>query len=428
MKTMWKRPMLASFAGALLIGGLAAGCGANNNSSSASPSATVQTRVPAPSPSPSATMTTMPGMAMGPDTQAATLRANLTALLESHVYLAGTATGAALRGDTAGFTAAAKTLDANSVALSKAIGSVYGTPAETAFLDLWRKHIGFFVDYTQAKAAGDTAKADKAKADLDGYRADFGAFIASANPNLPKDAVAMELKPHVDSLLAAIDAQAAGDPTAYDKLAASAGLMPMTAQVLSGGIAKQFPDKVSGDPTSAGATLRANLTALLESHVYLAGTATGAALRGDTAGFTAAAKTLDANSVALSKAIGSVYGGSAETAFLDLWRKHIVFFVDYTQAKAAGDTAKAAKAKADLDGYRADFGAFIASANPNLPKDAVAMELKPHVDSLFAAIDAQAAGDPTAYDKLAAAAGMMPNTAQVLSGGIAKQFPDKFGK
>ena len=33
--------------------------------------------------------------------------------------------------------------------------------------------------------------------------------------------------------------------------------------------------------------------------------------------------------------------------------------------------------------------------NPNLPKDAVAEELKPHVATLFAAIDAHVAGDPT---------------------------------
>ena len=141
----------------------------------------------------------------------------------------------------------------------------------------------------------------------------------------------------------------------------------------------------------------------------------------------AAAKSLDANSVDLSKSIESVYGADAGKAFLDLWRKHIGFFVDYTTGKATNDTAKVEKARKDLDGYRADFGAFIASANPNLPKQAVADELTPHVATLFAAIDAQAAKDATAFDKLRVAASHMPMTANVLAGGIAKQFPQKFG-
>jgi len=100
-------------------------------------------------------------------------------------------------------------LDANSVALSGAIASVYGDAAGTQFLELWRKHIGFFVDYTTGKATDDSEMVEKAREDLDGYRQDFGAFLESANPdNLTKKAVADELKPHVESLFKAIDAQA----------------------------------------------------------------------------------------------------------------------------------------------------------------------------------------------------------------------------
>ena len=183
----------------------------------------------------------------GTDSASAELRAGLTALLQEHVYLAGITTGTALN-PAAGpkspsYKAAADTLDKNSVALSKAIESVYGAPAGAQFLALWRKHIGFFVDYTLGAAGKDDAMKKKALADLDAYRADFGAFLAAANPNLPKQAVADELKPHVVSLTAAIDAQAAGDPNAVAKLQQAAAHMPMTAKILAGGIAKQFADK-----------------------------------------------------------------------------------------------------------------------------------------------------------------------------------------
>ena len=53
---------------------------------------------------------------------------------------------------------AAGALDGNSIDIAKAIGSVYGAGAEQAFLPLWRKHIGFVVDYTVGVATKDNAR------------------------------------------------------------------------------------------------------------------------------------------------------------------------------------------------------------------------------------------------------------------------------
>ncbi|MGH8991397.1 MAG: hypothetical protein ACRDZ7_07710 [Acidimicrobiia bacterium] len=178
----------------------------------------------------------------------------MTAGLQEHEYLAGIAVVQAVltkKTDSPEFTAAAAALDKNSVALSEAIASVYGKGAGDAFLPLWRKHIGFFVDYTVGKLTNDAAKADKAKSDLDGYRADFGAFLASANPNLTKQAVAEALVPHVTATFAAIDGVVAGDGTGSEKLRVAAGHMPMLAATLAGAIAKQFPDKF---PSTAAAS------------------------------------------------------------------------------------------------------------------------------------------------------------------------------
>jgi hypothetical protein len=138
------------------------------------------------------------------------------------------------------FEASAATLDQNSQDLAGSVGSVYGEDAGNAFLELWRTHIGFFVDYTTARANGDQEGQDTAREGLDAYRADFGAFLESANPNLPQDAVAEELVPHVDSVFAAIDAVVDGDAGAFDTLKTAAGHMPMTAAVLAAGIAEQM--------------------------------------------------------------------------------------------------------------------------------------------------------------------------------------------
>ncbi len=183
----------------------------------------------------------MPKPAM---TQAADLRTGLNTLLGEHVILAAAATNAALGGRDAEFKAAAGALDGNSVDIAKAIGSVYGVDAERAFLPLWRKHIGFFVDYTVGVATKDKAKQDKAVSDLVGYTEDFGAFLSSANPNLPKPVVADLVKTHVLTLKDVVDAQAAGNPAkAYMAVRTAAGHMHMIADPLAAAIVKQFPGK-----------------------------------------------------------------------------------------------------------------------------------------------------------------------------------------
>ena len=361
-------------------------------------------------------------------TPAAGLRVGLNALLSEHVYLAAAATNAALVGRQPEFQAAAAALDANSVDVARAIGSVYGPDAEKAFLPLWRKHIGMVVDYTVGAATSDRAKQDRAVTDLVGYTQDFGAFLASANPHLPKAVVADLVKHHVLTLKDVIDAQATRDQDrVFKALRTGAGHMQMIADPLAGAIVKQFPDKVAGATDTPAASLRTALTLALREHVYLASAATNAALGGRDAEFKAAAGALDANSIAISKAIGSVYGPDAEKAFLPLWRKHIGMVVDYTVGAATNDRAKQDRAVNELIGYTQDFGAFLAAANPNLPKSVVADLVKHHVVTLKDVIDAQATKDQSrAFTALRTGAGHMQMIADPLAEAIVTQFPDKF--
>ena len=361
--------------------------------------------------------------AVAPDaTDAAALRATLTSLLSDHVWLAGNALDTAVqhKGDLKDpqVVGAVKALDANSVALAEAIGSVY-PDAEKPFLASWRQHIGFFVDYTLGKATNNDKQVAKAKADLNAYRTSFGQLINSVVPELPADAVAKELVPHVNSLYAAIDASIAGKPDYQTKLSMAADHMAMTAEILAGGIVGN--KGLEGDVDGTAATVRATLTSQLSAHVWLAGNALDTAVRhkGDLKDpqVVGAVKALDANSVALAKTVGSVYP-DAEKPFLASWRQHIGFFVNYTLGKATKNDKQVAKAKADLDAYRTSFGELINSVIPELPADAVAEELIPHVNSLYAAIDASVAGKPDYQTKLSKAAEHMPMTAAILTSGI----------
>ncbi|MEO8475850.1 MAG: copper amine oxidase [Actinomycetota bacterium] len=407
-------------AGVLAVGLFAAACSSSTDSSTSTGAST----------QPSSTAPQAVGLNEG----APALVQTLTDQLDSHVYLAAIAisTGLSAGLDSPEFTAAATTLDTNSQDLAASIASVYGADAGDQFLALWRKHIGFFVDYTAAKAGGDTKAADKALSALDNYRQDFGAFIDSATGGkLPADAVAESLQMHVNSLVSAIDAAVAGDPAVFDLIYEAATMhMPGTASALAGGISAQMPDEFPGSVESPGSVLQQTLTNQLDSHVYLAAIAisTGLSAGLDSPEFTAAATTLDTNSQDLAASIASVYGADAGDQFLALWRKHIGFFVDYTAAKAGGDTKAADKALSALDNYRQDFGAFIDSATGGkLPADAVAESLQMHVNSLVSAIDAAVAGDPAVFDLIYEAATMhMPGTASALAGGISAQMPDEF--
>jgi uncharacterized protein (DUF885 family) len=328
-------------------------------------------------------------------TRAADLRVTLNNLLTEHTALAASATLGALTGNTAEFRAAAAQLDANSDDIIRVVGSVYGPDAQRAFDPLWKKHIGFVVDYTTGLATNNKAKQDKAVQDLLAYTQEFGAFLNSATKSLPTDAVAGLVREHILTLKAVIDAQKAG----------------------------KFP----GSATGAAVDLRTSLNTLLSEHVYLAARATGAALRGNMTAFRAAATALDANSNDIIRAVGSVYGPDAQRAFDPLWKKHIGFVVDYTTGLATNNKAKQDKAVQDLLAYTQEFGAFLNSATKSLPTDAVAGLVREHILTLKAVIDAQKAGNqPAVYTNLRKAMGHMQMVADPLAEAIVKQFPDRF--
>jgi hypothetical protein len=355
-------------------------------------------------------------------TQAAELRTGLDTLFREHVDLTGfTVQTAAISGIGSTQTAAAlKTLDSNTVALADAIGSIYGPAARDAFLKMWRAHIGFFVNYTKGLASHDKHLVSQSQSQLAGYKRDFATFLAGAT-QIPANAIATELQGHIQTLESAIKAILTGSKTAGAKLEMAAEHMDGTAQALASGIAKEKGLTGNADGDAAG--LRAALTGLLIQHVAQTGAviqslvATGSLSSPQTTG---AISALDQNTLDLGKAIGSLYGGDAQQAFLKMWRAHIGFFVTYTEGIAGNDAAKVRQAKHQLAGYQKQFGDFLGSAT-GLPGSAVSADLQGHVQTLEAAIKAILAKSPSASTKIAMAESHMAGTAQVLAKAIAAQ-------
>lgn len=185
----------------------------------------------------------------------------------------------------------------------------------------------------------------------------------------------------------------------------------------------------SSAPTSAtpAADLRANLVTLGLQHMDLTDQAVDAALDGSP-NAAAAGAALYANGNTIGKAVGSVYGSSAETTFDSVWKLHLDDFVKYAVADKKGDAAGKQAALSDIaTNYTAPLAQYLAKANPNLPENVLQTSLAEHVSMTATMIDDHVQGK---YSDEAAELNQsdlhLEGLFSALAGGIVKQFPSKF--
>jgi hypothetical protein len=272
--------------------------------------------------------------------KAADLAVTINLLLGEHLIIAAKATGAALRGAEAKneYDAYAALLNQNGVELGNLVGAAFGDPAKTAFNGIWSAHNGYFVDYTVGVATNDEAKKTQAVSDLTTkYVPQFSDLVATAT-GLPVTAITPLVTEHVTGTKAIVDAQGAKNYTAeYAAIRSAFAHMAMLGNPLAQGVSKQKPADFPGDAASKAALFRVALNQALQEHLYLASFATGAAINGRTDEFTAAGAALNTNGTDIGKALNPLYGAAVETQFNSIWSAHNGFFVEYTQAVAAGN-------------------------------------------------------------------------------------------
>lgn len=358
------------------------------------------------------------------DDPASTLRAALTSLLREHVYLAGLGLETALDvgADDPATQAALDALDENTVALGDAVATVPGVESPDDFVELWRDHIGYFVDYTVGRAEDDQEAMDQALSDLAGYQEDAAAFFEEITEGeLLADDVFAELETHVTMVTGLVDALAgAGEEDAdpFELLRDAADHMDGVALSLADGVVSAHEDAIAGDPNSVPAETRAELTAGLQEQVYLAVVAAEQLAESgstDDDAYTAAVSLLQGAPDDLANTVGAATGTAEREAFLDAWRPHLEALTSYAEARITGDDATAETARAELDAAGDQVAAVLSELAGGADVSAL---IDRHVETVAAAIDALAAGESTAFVRARQAAQVMPELAAALAAGI----------
>lgn len=177
-------------------------------------------------------------------TKAADLRANLVTLGVEHMTLTNQAVDAALDGSpNAGATGTA--LYANGNDIGAAVGSIYGSSAQSTFDSVWKLHLDEFVKYAVADKSGDDAGKQAALSAIDtGYTKPLSQYLAKANPNLPEATLESVLGDHVAMTATMIDDHVAGNYTAEaSELSMANQHIEGIFSTLSDAIVKQYPTK-----------------------------------------------------------------------------------------------------------------------------------------------------------------------------------------
>jgi hypothetical protein len=203
---------------------------------------------PTPAPAPAEAAPTMPAAApeAAPAPAAPQLQAAMRTLWHGHIVHARDYALAVKAGNAADAKAAADAVVANAKDISHAVAGFYGQAGGDQMLALLGGHWGGVKALTDARAAKDTAAADKAMSDLSANAGDIAKFLAGANPNLPEDTVRGLMLAHVAHHSRQIDLILSGDTAGEaSEWTAMQAHMDGIADALAGAIAKQFPDKAN---------------------------------------------------------------------------------------------------------------------------------------------------------------------------------------
>jgi hypothetical protein len=227
----------------------------------------------------------------------------------------------------------------------------------------------------------------------------LGSFLAGASKGRLTSANAKaDMRMHVEGLLAQADAYAKGDYATADSEYQQAF---RHTYALGGTFAAALlPAKDAATLGTPSWQLRVNLTEALGEHVALIVAAMRAVSGTTTADFKGLGGALNSNTVALSGAIGTLFGAPAAARFQALWADHVDALIAVTSAAATGDTTKQEEGQRQLAAFAPALAKFLNGATQSrLSADALSQAFVMHDQMLIQEVQAFQAKDyATAHD------------------------------
>jgi hypothetical protein len=177
---------------------------------------------------------------------------------------------------------------------------------------------------------------------------------------------------------------------------------------------------------TAEISLKMAMRRLWSDHVVWTRLCIMAAAAGTPDAETAAGRLLR-NQEDIGNAIVPYYGKDAGKALTELLKQHIMIAVDLVAAAKAGDDKKFTENDKKWTANADEIAGFLSGANPNWPKkdvmDLLHLHLKLTKDEAVARLTKKWSDDVKVFDEIYTEAMLIADT---LSGGVIKQFPEKF--
>jgi hypothetical protein len=285
---------------------------------------------------------------------------------------------------------AGASLQANTDALGRLVASAYGSAQAGRFTPLWQRHLADLMAYAKAAASKDASAKRSARTPLLADADAYGSWLAQASRGrVQASDAAAGVRMHVEELMDQADAYAARDYQQADRIERAAYEHMFTA---GAGLARASvtPEVAVGLDTPPE-KLRSAFAMLLGEHLELIVEAQRATFAGAPQ-FQAAAAQVNANTAALTKAMGGIVGPAKAAEFQRAWANHVEGLMAYTAAVAGNDQNAKATAKQNLDGFAERLALYFSDIVRNaLAADPLTKAITAHDQHLIDHVDAYAA-------------------------------------
>jgi hypothetical protein len=290
--------------------------------------------------------------------------------------------------------AAAASLQANTDALSRLVAAAYGSAQADRFTPLWQRHLGDLVSYAKGVAGTNTSAKETARAALLADADAYGSWLAGASKGQVKASdAAAGVRLHVQELMAQADAYAARDYAQAYRIEREAyeHMFTAGAAVAKASVTPEVAVGLDAPPEK----LRSAFAMLLGEHLELIVDAQRAAFAGAPE-LEAAGAQVNANTTALTKAMGAIVGPTKAAEFQTAWANHVEGLMAYTAATAGNDQAAKTAAKQNLDGFAERLALYFSDVVKNvLATDPLTDAITAHDAHLIDQVEAYAAKDYT---------------------------------